>query len=76
MNRTKPESKPLVTKRHFAPEQVLALGFLIAIMVGSLLLTLPICSSTGQSVGLLGAAFTATSAVCVTGLNIVDIGLG
>lgn len=76
MNRTKTQNNPLATKRQFQPEQVLALGFLIAIMVGSLLLCLPICSSTGTSVGLLGAAFTATSAVCVTGLNIVDIGLG
>ena len=76
MNRTKSENKPLSHKRHFQPEQVLALGFLIAIMVGTLMLTLPFSSSTGKSVGLLGAAFTATSAVCVTGLNIVDIGLG
>ncbi len=74
MNHT--EHKPLSTKRHFQPEQVLSLGFLIAIMVGTLLLTLPVCSASGKSVGLLGAAFTATSAVCVTGLNIVDIGLG
>ena len=76
MNRTKNETKPLTAKRHFQPEQILALGFLIAIMVGGLLLTLPVCSSSGTSVGLLGAMFTATSAVCVTGLNIVDIGLG
>lgn len=76
MNRTKNENKPLTAKRHFQPEQILALGFLIAIMVGGLLLTLPVCSSSGTSVGLLGAMFTATSAVCVTGLNIVDIGLG
>jgi trk system potassium uptake protein TrkH len=45
-------------------------------MAGTLLLCLPAASATGRSVGLLGAAFTATSAVCVTGLNIVDIGLG
>lgn len=76
MNRMKSDTKPMATKRHIQPEQVLSLGFLIAIMVGGLVLTLPVCSSTGQSVGLLGAMFTATSAVCVTGLNIVDIGLG
>ncbi len=76
MNRTNAETKPMHHKRHFQPEQVLALGFLVAIMAGGLLLTLPVCAANGQSVGLMGAMFTATSAVCVTGLNIVDIGLG
>ncbi len=76
MNRMTTDTKPIATKRRIQPEQVLSLGFLIAIMVGGLLLTLPVCSSSGQSVGLLGAMFTATSAVCVTGLNIIDIGLG
>jgi len=76
VNRTKPNPKTMRTKRHFQPEQVLALGFLVAIMAGSLLLMLPVCAADGHSVGLMGAVFTATSAVCVTGLNIVDIGLG
>lgn len=76
MSRTKTETTGLRPKQHFQPEQVLALGFLVAIMVGSLLLSLPCCAADGRSVGLMGAAFTATSAVCVTGLNIVDIGLG
>ncbi len=75
MNPMKENRKPAV-RRRLPPEQVMALGFLITILVGGLLLTLPISSSTGESVGLLGAMFTATSAVCVTGLNVVDIGLG
>lgn len=76
MNRTNTDAKAMRPKRHFQPEQVLALGFLVAIMAGGLLLTLPVCAANGQGVGLMGAMFTATSAVCVTGLNIVDIGLG
>lgn len=42
------------------------------ILIGSLLLTLPYSSRNGQSVGYFNALFTATSAVCVTGLTVVD----
>ena len=48
--------------------QLILLSFLIAIVAGSLLLMLPISSATGQSVGYVDALFTATTAVCVTGL--------
>ena len=37
-------------------------------------MSLPICSSTGESVGLLNGMFTATTSVCVTGLVTVDTG--
>jgi len=40
--------------------------------VGTILLNLPASSKTGESIGLLNALFTATSAVCVTGLTVVD----
>ena len=56
------------------PEQVLALGFLAAILIGGLLLALPVSAAGGRSIGLLGGLFTATSCVCVTGLTIVDAG--
>lgn len=42
------------------------------ILLGTLLLVLPISASTGDSVGWSAAFFTATSAVCVTGLVVVD----
>lgn len=64
-----------LSKRPVKPERVLALGFLAAILSGSLLLALPICGSGGRSIGFLGALFTATSAVCVTGLSIIDAGI-
>ena len=48
--------------------QLILLSFLIAIVAGSLLLMLPISSATGQSVAYVDALFTATTAVCVTGL--------
>ena len=54
--------------------QILALGSLLLILVGAIILTLPISTSTGESTNFLDAVFTATSAVCVTGLIIVDTG--
>ena len=52
----------------------IAVGFAILILAGSLLLALPAASATGTSVGGFEALFTATSAVCVTGLVAVDTG--
>ncbi len=54
------------------PTQVLVLGFLIVIILGAILLSLPISSVSGDSTGLIDALFTATSAVCVTGLVVVN----
>ncbi|MDD3839556.1 MAG: TrkH family potassium uptake protein [Clostridia bacterium] len=45
---------------------------MILIISGGILLNLPISSKDGNSVGFLNALFTATSAVCVTGLVVVD----
>lgn len=55
------------------PSRVLVLGFALAIVVGSVLLALPL-SHRAAPVGFLDALFTATSAVCVTGLTVVDTG--
>jgi len=49
-------------------------GFAGMILVGTLLLLLPWATRSGQSPGLLPALFTATSAVTVTGLTVVDTG--
>lgn len=57
-----------------SPSQVLALGFAGLILLGALLLTMPMASKDGQSLSFLNALFTATSAVCVTGLVVVDTG--
>lgn len=54
------------------PTQVLVLGFFIVIMLGAILLSLPISSVSGESTGLIDALFTSTSAVCVTGLVVVN----
>jgi trk system potassium uptake protein len=59
-------------QRTIKPERIMALGFLIVILSGALLLTLPIASISRHSIGFHNALFTSTSAVCVTGLVVVD----
>jgi potassium uptake TrkH family protein len=68
LGRVRRSREPLF--RH--PAQVVVAGFAAAILVGALLLMLPV-SRTGDGDGsFLVALFTSTSAVCVTGLAIVD----
>ena len=55
------------------PGRRIAAYFAAAIIVGALILTLPLSGSHG-SVGFINALFTSTSAVCVTGLTVVDTG--
>ena len=57
---------------HLDPPKVLALGFASLIFIGGLLLNLPIAAKTGESVGFINALFTSASAVCVTGLVVVN----
>ncbi len=52
--------------------KIVALGFILLIMIGTILLMLPIASRDNQSVGFIDALFTATSASCVTGLIVYD----
>lgn len=52
--------------------QIIALGFLGLILLGTLLLMLPFSSEEAGSAGFTDCLFTATSAVCVTGLVVRD----
>ncbi|MBX9614274.1 MAG: hypothetical protein K2X25_01645 [Caulobacteraceae bacterium] len=54
------------------PTRIVPLAFLATIVVGTILLLLPFSSTDGQVAPFLTALFTATSAVCVTGLIVVD----
>lgn len=56
------------------PSRTVALLFLALIALGTVLLKLPLSQADGQSAPWLVALFTATSAVCVTGLTVVDTG--
>lgn len=58
------------------PARFVVTAFTITIAVGTVLLWLPWSTPTGTRLGPLDALFTATSAVCVTGLTVVDTGTG
>ncbi|PZF94753.1 TrkH family potassium uptake protein [Micromonospora deserti] len=53
---------------------MITIGFGLAVAVGTALLSLPPATRSGQRADLVDALFTATSAVCVTGLVTVDTG--
>ncbi|MCI2132617.1 MAG: Trk family potassium uptake protein [Eubacterium sp.] len=57
---------------HMKPVQIIILGFLSVILLGTLLLMLPAASRGAGSAGFADALFTATSATCVTGLIVQD----
>lgn len=54
------------------PFKLLVLGFTAVILVGAVLLYMPFSSVNGQKTRFVDALFTSTSAVCVTGLTVVD----
>ncbi|MCZ7534354.1 MAG: TrkH family potassium uptake protein [Acidimicrobiia bacterium] len=58
----------------WSPARFVATSFLAAIATGTFLLLLPWSHSHGVSVSILEALFTSTSAVCVTGLAVLDTG--
>lgn len=59
-------------KRQLSPAQLLSLHILGLILLGGILLSLPSASAPGHQLSLVDAFFTSTSAVCVTGLIVVD----
>lgn len=77
-SRTTPRARPVAARRtprlvgH--PARTVVAAFAVATAAGAVLLALPWSSGTGESVGLVTALFTATSALCVTGLAVVDTG--
>lgn len=54
--------------------RTICLGFLAVITVGTMLLWFPFATASGDWNSLINALFTATSAVCVTGLSVADTG--
>lgn len=54
------------------PPLILGISFACLILIGALLLTLPLASANGQSVGFVNALFTSSSASCVTGLVVAN----
>src|SRR5688572_19597203 len=60
------------SRRHLSPPRLLAFSIIGFILAGSLLLSLPMAVQPGHRLSYLDALFTSTSAVCVTGLIVVD----
>lgn len=54
------------------PVQIIVLGYLILILLGTGLLSMPFSNSEGTTTNLIDSLFTACSAVCITGLTVVD----
>lgn len=63
-----------INKRTLQATQVVTLGFASIILIGAILLSLPISTTSKGSSDFLNSIFTATSATCVTGLVTVDTG--
>ncbi len=59
-------------KNHLNPAQIFIISFVSIIILGTILLMLP--NATYEGISILDALFTSTSAVCVTGLIVVDTG--
>lgn len=59
--------------RRLNAAQIAILSFALVILLGTIVLMLPV-STEGESMGFIDALFTSTSAVCVTGLTVVDTG--
>ena len=59
-------------EKRMSGTQMIALGFLLLIFIGTILLMLPVSSRNGEWTPFITALFTSTSATCVTGLVLVD----
>ncbi|ERL26726.1 MULTISPECIES: TrkH family potassium uptake protein [unclassified Leptotrichia] len=63
----------LVKRKKISPYTIILVSFIIIILIGGFLLSSPIAIENGQRTNLLEGMFTATSAVCVTGLTVNDV---
>lgn len=66
--------KKFLKRGNLSAVQILVIGFIVLILIGAILLSLPISSVSGKGTNFLDALFTSTSAACVTGLITLDTG--
>ena len=67
-------SKDIHKKKHLSSFQLIILGFAGVILLGAIILMLPVSSAEGVMTPFNQTLFTSTSAVCVTGLAVLDTG--
>jgi len=66
------QAAPILLSLQRHPAQIIVGSFLTIILIGAFLLMLPRATVGGQGLSFINALFTSTSAVCVTGLIVVD----
>lgn len=69
---SKKKMKPMLQRWKGSYIRLIAVGFALLILVGSVLLSLPAAARSGEGMNFIDALFTATSATCVTGLVVAD----
>lgn len=57
------------------PYLIILISFLVVILMGSIMLSMPFASKSNESMGFINALFMSTSSVCVTGLSVMPNGL-
>lgn len=57
--------------KFLTPGRMIAIGFAMLILLGTGLLALPVSHQDGETLSFLDSLFTATSAVCITGLSVI-----
>jgi len=62
-----------VLSRFFSPQKMFIFSFASVILIGAILLWLPFSASRNH-ISFIDALFSSASAVCVTGLTVIDIG--
>ncbi len=60
-------------KFFFSPYFLILISFIIMILIGGTLLSMPISTSNGEKIKWIDGIFMATSAICVTGLSVKDL---
>jgi len=65
----------MIKKKRLNPALQIVLGYLSVILIGAFLVSLPISNTSGQWLGFVDSFFMSTSAVCVTGLTVLDVAI-
>lgn len=74
MGSASPKARESDARRALRPARAIVAAYLIAVLLGTGVLMLPIAKTGPGSADLLDGFFTAVSAVCITGLAVVDTG--